>query len=428
MSFFKKLFGGTFESNRRDGDALYDEGRCGEALMAYERALDKARGDAGAQQADVEAVGRRVKECRLALARARLKEADSLVAEGDMQRAQASLEDAAEICDEDEIVEAIAERKQRYEAEEARRLMGEEQEMTEDELLAVIAGTWTEAQADEYAELPDEFREGLLARHDQDLERAIELFTQVIDSPELEIRPRYAHVELAGTLTAVGRYEEAIQAFDRFLETVEDDDEAVEVATAALTAKGRALLDLERPEEAEEQLIAATRMAPESHVTYLNLGVFLRSRGEHERSLETLRTAAELMGQMHPDFRVIREMGLTYLAMDRKQEAEETLYAVVEHHASRGTHDQLDPVAGVTLARLYEDKQEHDKASDLYRHLAQGYDSANHFVYNLEAARLLGLAGAEPELVERYLTRAAELVRSEKDLDALDRVRGGEPA
>ncbi|MBW2277906.1 MAG: tetratricopeptide repeat protein, partial [Deltaproteobacteria bacterium] len=390
-----------------------------------ERALDKVDGSQ-ARPDEVETVGERARRCRLELARARLSEADALVGEGEMQRALENLEDAAEICDDPEIAEAVADRKQRYEAEEARRLLGEEQEMTEEDLLAVMAGTWTEDQADEYAELPDEFRQALLARQDQDLERAAELFAKVIESKELEYEPRYAYVELASTLAALGRNEEALQEFDRFLEATDGDDEALEVRTAALTAKGRTLLDLERPEDAEEQLLEATRLAPESHVTFLNLGVFLRSRNDLERSLKALRTAVELMGQMHPDFRVIREMGLTYLAMDRKQEAEETLYAVVEHHASRGTHDQLDPVAVITLAKLYEEKNELDKASDLYRHLAQGYDSANHFVYNLEAARLLGLAEADPSLVERYLTRAAELAREETDIERVDRLRSGE--
>jgi len=425
MSFFKKLLGGTFESNRDEGHALFADQSYGPALLAYEKALDKASGDR-ASAGDVEAVTERVRRCRLELARGRLAEADALVGEGEMQRALENLEDAAEICDDEEIAEAIAERKQRYEAEEARRLRGDEEEMTEEELLAVMAGTWNEDQADEYAELPDEFRDALLARQDGDLERAVELFSEVIECPDLEYEPRYAHVELATTLTGLGRNEEAIEAFDRFLEAVEDDEDALEARTAALTAKGRTLLDLERPDEAEELLLAATRLSPESHVTFLNLGVFLRSRQDHERSLEALRTAAELMGQMHPDFRVIREMGLTYLAMDRKQEAEETLYAVVEHHASRGTHDQLDPLATITLAKLYEDKEQFDKASDLYRHLAQGYDSANHFAYNLEAARLLGRAGADPSLVERYLTRATELARGETDIALVDRLRGGE--
>ena len=44
MSFFKKLLGGTFESNRDEGEALFLEGRFGEARLAYERALARSKG------------------------------------------------------------------------------------------------------------------------------------------------------------------------------------------------------------------------------------------------------------------------------------------------------------------------------------------------------------------------------------------------
>jgi tetratricopeptide (TPR) repeat protein len=423
MSFFKKLLGGTFETNREEGNVLFEERGFGEARLAYERALAKAGGKQPASAEAVAEVEQRVKTCRLEMARSRLAEADALIREGDAPGAGECLEDALAICDAPEIAEQVTERKQRYEAEEARRLVGEIEEMTEDELLAVIAGTWSEAQADEYAQLPDAFREALLAGHDQDHERAVELIEAVIDAPDLSLRPRYAHAELGRQLSAAGRHEQALEAFDRFIGAVEGDDEARDVVVGVLTAQGRILLVLERPDDAEEQLLEATRVAPDSHAALLNLGMFLRTRGEYERSLAALRTAAELMGQMHPDFRVIREMGFTYLAMGRKREAEETLSAVIEHHASRGTHDQFDPAAATVLAKLFEDKGDFKGASDIFRHLAAGYDSANHFSYNLQAARLLGLGGADAELVERYLTRAAELAETDAELALLDQRR-----
>jgi tetratricopeptide (TPR) repeat protein len=426
MSLLRRLLGGTFESNREEGDALFAGQSYGEARLAYERALDKARGRQHEGSPEVAEVRERVRTCRLELARARLAEADALVADGDSRGAIEHLEDAAAICDEAEIAEAIIERKQRYEAEEARRLVGDAEEMTEEELLAVLAGTWTEDQADEYAELPDAFREALLLGHDGHHERAAELLAAVIADPGPEVDPCYAYAELGRHLAAAGKDDDALEAYDRFIQIAEDDDDATEVVVAALTAKGRCLLNLERPDEAEEQLLEATRVAPESHVTFLNLGALLRARGDFERSLKALQTAAELMGQMHPDFRVIREMGFTYLALGRKQEAEETLYAVIEHHASRGTHDQIDPAAAVALAKIYEEKGDLVGASDLYRHLAEGYDTANHFAYNLEAARLLGASGSDPRLVERYLTRAAELARDDAELSLVDGRRAGE--
>ena len=63
-------------------------------------------------------------------------------------------------------------------------------------------------------------------------------------------------------------------------------------------------------------VISMTRVAPGDHNVFLALGVYLRRREELEAAEKALTRAAELMGQMQPDFRVIRELGFTYLAMD----------------------------------------------------------------------------------------------------------------
>jgi tetratricopeptide (TPR) repeat protein len=396
MGFLSSLFGGTFEGNRADGDGFFADRDWGEARMAYERALRKG---AGVQDAEIAAVRERMARCRLELARGRIVTADALAEAGELEDARAMLEDAIQICDAAEIALAAGERRSRYEAEAARQLAEAEGEMTEEELLAVLAGTWVDSQADEYAAMPDRFREALLLDHDQEHEQAAGVFAEVIGDGSLEVEPRFAYFELGKALVGAQRFEEAEDALESFVSKVEGDDTARDLLLAALTMLGRVLLSLERPEEADAALVRATRMCPENHVAYLNLGVFLRNRGELERSIEALEKAVELMGQLHPDFRVIREIGFTYLAMGRMKDAERNLYAVIEHQASQGNHDQFDPEAAVPLARLYETNGDLEKAADLYRHLAVGYDTRNHFLYNLEAARLLGkMSGPAREL------------------------------
>lgn len=404
------LFGGTFESNRDDGDSLFDAGAWGEARLAYERAMKKG-GDTPGDQ--LEAVKEREAECRLMLAKVRIEEADSLADSGELEEARSLLEDAVDICKAAEVAEMIADRRTRYEAEAARQLAGEEEEMTEEELLAILAGTWIDSQAEEYASLPDEFRTALLMGHDGDHEGAAELIASVIEGEAAPLSPRYAHLELGKELVAAQRLEEAIGALNTFVELTEDEDEAEELIMGALTILGTVLLQLDRTDEADEALVRATRISTDNHVAFLNLGIFLRNRGELDRSLTALERAVELMGQMRPDFRVVREIAFTYMAMGRKEEAEKNLYAVIEHQASQGNHDQFDPEAAVPLARLYEKKGEIDMAADLFRHLAVGYDTANHYTYNLEAARLLKLRGGDPDLISRYSARAEELASDE---------------
>ncbi len=412
MSFLSNLFGGTFESNAMDGDDLFSQKAWGEARLAYERALGKAR---DARQKDVEEVREKLKTCRLELARMRIEEADELAAQGFIEEAREILADIPAICDDESIRKEASEHGGRYDADEARRLASEGEDMTEEDLLAVIAGTWTEAQANEYASLPDSFREAILLGHDGKHARAAEIMKEVLGLEEPDVEPRYAYFELGKELAQAGMSEESMEMIDQFLTITQDDEEAVEMRMAAVTVKGSLLLDLNRVEEADEVLVAATKEIPGHHAPYLNLGVFLRNRGEMERSLAALEKAVELMGQMHPDFRVIREIGFTYLAMDRKDEAEQNLFAVVEHQASQGNHDQLDPEASVALARLYEEKNEIEKAADIFRHLAVGHDTVNHFTYNLESARLLNSLSNNPQLADRYLARARELASNDSE-------------
>ncbi|MCP4675255.1 MAG: tetratricopeptide repeat protein [Deltaproteobacteria bacterium] len=411
MSFFKKLMGGTFESNRDDGQAFFEERRYGEARLAFEKALGKSK-DTSPDQ--ISAVKKKVNTCRLELARAQIAAADLEAADGDVETAIALLREAREICRDDEILAIIQERHEQYESEDARRLVGEAEEISEEDLLAVIAGTWTDSQADEYAALPDEFREALLLAHDRDFERARELLEGIVDRADLPVTPCFLWLEIGKVRLGAEDEAGAVEALDKFIDTAPDDEDDLGVVVAAYNLIAIILARLERFDEAKEALVEMTHLAPEDHNVFLALGVYLRDRKEYDGAVNALTRAVELMGQMQPDFRVIRELGFTYLAQGRKQEAMESLGAVIEHLASRGEHSQFDPEAAVALAKLHEETGDTMQAADIYRHLAVGYDTANHFIYNLEAARLLKLAGGDTSLIERYLARASELAENDE--------------
>jgi tetratricopeptide (TPR) repeat protein len=430
MSFFSRLMGGTFADNRAEGDRLREAGSLGEALLAYERALRKGR---DVPEGDLAPVRGAVAACRLELARRRLAEADGLAEAGEIDEARAIIDDIRDVCASDEIADAVAERRTRYEAESARQMADDSREMTEEELLAVIAGTWTEAQADEYAELPEEFVRALVAAHDGEHTRAAEMIRAVLESADLPVEPRHAWFELGRELAAAGDDPGAVAALERMLGKGDGAVEGgidPEVAVAGLTQLAQCLARAGRRPEAIAALERSARTDPESHLPLLNLGVFLRSgpgartAAELERAVNVLERAVTLMGQLRPDFRVVRELGLSLLELGREDEAQQTLYAVIEHEASQGTHDQFDPLAAVPLARLYEKRGRLELAADIWRHLAVGHDVRNHFTYNREAARLLLAGGGDRALSERYLARAGELARTDEERAALAAVRG----
>ena len=419
MSFFKMLFGGTFDSNFDEGKALFDNGQLGDAKLSLERALTKAK---GVEQERMVEARELVKKCKLRLAQEKIAEADETAASGDLEGAVYLLKDAREICSEPEILEAIQGRFKRYEAEDTRRLVEEVDEISEDELMTIIAGTWTDAQAEEYAAMPESLREALISSHDGNHEKSVAILREIASSEEPTVPPRYLHFELGKELLLNQQYADALEMLDLFLSEVEDDDGTEEIRVAACDLKAGALAALERFDEAAEALKAASLITPDDHRVFLKLGIFLRSRKKYESSVLALETARELMGQMQPDFTVIRELGFTYLAMDRKQEAMECLKAVIEHLASRGEHDQFDPETAIALAALHEERGETMAAADLYRHLAVGYDTRNHFTYNLQAARLLKKAAKDPALADRYLTRARELAETDEQRTKTDEI------
>lgn len=406
MSLFKKLLGGTFEEHAENAALLIEQGRFGDAKLALERAISKSK---KADPARIAEAKDKIRLCREELAKLRLAEADRLAADGDVENALLVLTEVADICDAPGITDAIQTRRKLFESEDARRLASEADEISEEELLAVFAGTWTESQAREYASLPDEFSTALLAGHDGEHEEAVKILENIVRQ-HAPHDSKYLWYELAKERFQAGRVTDALEAIDAFLSALkegEDDETEIE----ALRIKATVLTALKRFDEAQQMLERATRVAPADHNTFLTLGIFLRSREKFGEAIDVLKRAVELMGQMHPDFRVIKELGFTYLALDRREEATAHLAAVVEHLASRGEHDQFDPEATSALARLYEQRGDAAEAADLFRHLAVGYDTKNHYIYNLEAARLLSASGGEPSLIERYLTRAEELAR-----------------
>lgn len=416
MSFFKKLFGGTFEDHFDEGKQLFSDQSFGPAKLSLDRALAKAK---DADPAAVDEARALLFRCRRMLAEAKIVQADEAAASGDLEDAIALLRDAEEICDEDAVAEAVQERFKSFEEIDTRRLVEEVGHVDDDELLTIIAGTWSDEQAEEYASLPDELRAALLADHDGRHEEAAETFRQIIARSDLKIAPRYLYFETGKSLLSGKRYDEALEMLDMFFAAVKDDSASLETRLLAHDMKAAAFSATKRLEEAERELRKSTDAAPENHTVFLNLGVFLRGVEKLEQSVRVLERARELMGQMHPDFSVIRELGFTYLAMKRKDEAAECFGAVIEHQASRGEHTQFDPATAAASAALYEEKGDFQKAADLFRHLAVGFDTEHYFIYNLQAARLLRLAEADRTLVESCLARARAIAKTDEEIAAL---------
>ena len=421
MAIFKWMKGGTFAEHKNEGERLFKSGDFGEARMAFQRALKKSK---NSDENEVAAVREKLAECAHQLAMKRLETARELFRDGEIDRAYETLDDVLLICDAPDVAAAVEKCGKEFDEAELQAAENGESDLTDDDLLAVIAGSWSPEMAAEFAEYPESFHAALVKAHDGNAKEAV----RMLDAVETEIALSdacYFFLEKARLQLASDDLDGAEASVKKFIDKAQDG-EADEVSEIWVAWQMLATIHTIREnfDDAEQALMKSYRAAPDNHVPMLHLGVFLRERGELERAKQSLKNAMDTMGAMHPDMRVLRELGLTYLEMNARHEAIDCFKSVLAHNSHTVGHEQYDPDAAIPLAKIYEEDGKLQEASDIYRHLANGYDTQNHFSYNLEAARLLMAQNAGDDLVGQYLESADLLARTAEQREALERLTG----
>jgi len=405
MSLLKRMFGGmSLEDHRKEAEAHFEAGRFGQAKLAYEKALEKAKGqseDSRAELAD------RVDASCDGIARDRITRAQVHVDEGDLDLARAELEGAIEVVTDDTIkaeAEELLYGMERVEAVTA----AEEVEVTDADRLATIAGTWEPAQDEEYTEYGDDMNDALLALFSEEPKAARPLFEAILKDAEA---PRYLWLEVGRARMIDEDDEGAEEALRTFLELLEDDEggegRLSAHANLARLADGRG-----DTEGAIAELEDAAAFFDEDPRPLLTLGRYLREKERPTDAVEILRMAADLMG-MRPDWAILEELGLALVDSGEKAEAID----VFESSVSFLTSQKITafPIrTASTLAKLYEDAGNLERAADLWRVLSQGPDRQNHLVYHREAARVLAALDLTAE-ARRMLERAAALAEDDEE-------------
>jgi tetratricopeptide (TPR) repeat protein len=398
MGLFGKIFGSDFASRKAEGDGHFAAERWGEAKLAYEGAVSRAR---EIPVSEVDTVRERIAVCRGHLARRHLDEARALAASGDRDAALDRLATAADLAPDDALraeAQAVQDGLDRAEARAE-----EEDEVGEDELYAVLSGTWEDEQIDEYETYDDAIRSIVLLLHEQKGAEALAAIDALLEKAE---DPCYLWFERARALLLLERKEEAASELRKFLGKLEPE-EGPRVRAGAHDALARLAIDAGDDAAAETELRACVDALPDDVEPLVLFARFLRRKGRYDEALETAEAAVEKMGSLRPHLPAIRELGLALVAKGDDAQATQVLETAVELYASNDDFD-FDPEFALTLARLHEKAGDPAHAADFYRHLAVGSDKPNHYRYNREAARLLEAAGRAAD-ARRYLSRALEL-------------------
>lgn len=401
MSFFKRLFGTTTEAeDRTEADRLFDAASFFDARLAYEK-LKERRDASESTRAHADA---RIARCFDALAEARIAEAERLLADGELELARGELATAAELARTVSIRKRAARMLDGAEKRDARKVAQLDTHQSDDERWVMLAGTWSEAQLEEYDTYGEELRAALLAMDAGDAKTA---------RPTLETLARdheadgvYLFVELARARSRTDEEAGAVRALSLFLDRVPDDDRSEARVNGYVFLAQLAERD-GNDEKAVEELQRAIDAMPDDPRPLVNMGVFLRTRGEAEPAVTILEAALGLLDEDQPTWPVQVELALAKRDAGESAEAIDILERIVRGFLTR-SQTNLPAIVAVPLAELQEKAGNLGRAADLYSTLARGSDRENHLLYHREAGRLLTQLGLRQE-ARRMLTRASAL-------------------
>jgi tetratricopeptide (TPR) repeat protein len=416
MSFLRRWFGGSDPArDKAEAEAHFAAGRFYEARVAFERladdtkasASDRALGEAGVVRAQD------------ALARARIQEAERLLAAGQRELARTELQTAIDTARSEAI---IAEARRLIERSERREVRAQqvEVELGDDERWVLLAGNWSDAQLEEYDGYGEAFREALVRMAKGDAEGAKPVLERFAE--EAEEDGVYLWLEVARGRSRTEDHPGATRALERFLERVPDEDRS-EARVDAYAYLAQLAERGGHEERAIEHLEEAIDRMPDDPRPFLHLGAYLRGKGHAAEAVEVLEAAIGLMDEDRPSWLALQELGLAKRDAGRHEAGIETLEAVIRQFVSRGVVDELPPTTAAPLAALHERAGNLARAADLWAALSRSSDRAQLVHYHREAARVLALLNERSE-ARRFLARAAALAEDDPALlDAIEQQR-----
>ncbi|MBK7150494.1 MAG: transposase [Sandaracinaceae bacterium] len=406
MSFFKKLIGSDPDTHLRKAEELFARGAFGEAKLAFEKARDALPGD---RRSERDGVVARIDACRDGIAQNRIAQGLLLRERGERELAKEELRGALEVAADPSLVDraqAELDDVDRVEVQQANRRVV----MTREERIAVLAGSWYEEQASEYAGYGDEFFDALLALDDEDFPVARDGFAAVLAKAEA---PIYLILEHAKACTLAGDSEAAVAGYKRFLAALPEGEGGdrrlgahIQIGSLhGLAGDQRSALDaFQAAVEDFPTTPAAFRARPAPRIS-----------GAPAEALEVLELALDRAGAS-PEWSLLEEIGLTLAETGNGPGATAQLESVLKRFVDRGDAF-IPPRTAWRLAALYEEQGRLDRAADVWRMLAERGPQTERARAHGEAGRLLAAIGLDDE-AKKMLKRGVVLSEADSSLRA----------
>jgi len=390
----------TLAELKNEAEALYAEGKLGEAKLAYDRLEARAEKEDAALAAEARD---HATKCCDELAAARIVEATELHKRGLLDLAREELKHALDTARSPAMLERVHEAGRALERRDAVQHATKVAELSDDERVALIAGSWEPLQAEELERYGEPLMQAILELDRERGPEAVKILESILTTAK---EPSYLYLELGRARLVAQDLEGGERDLMTFLSRIGPE----EGGTARLLAH-RELVRLAHErgdrESALSQLEAAAEALDPDPRPYLDLGAYLRMLGRPAEAVEVLEQCAALFENERVEWPVLMELGLAYAEAGTTSKGIDALESVIEQVTQRGQRD-LPPAAVVALAKLHEKEGNLARAADLYRALTEGSDGENHGLYHREAARLLGALGLADE-ARRMNERAAAI-------------------
>jgi tetratricopeptide (TPR) repeat protein len=389
------LLGGLFKKRslgeqEADAEALFTQGRFGDAKLAFDRVEARAEKE---DKAVAERARARSAEACDRIADARIAEARNLSAGGHLDLAREELRHALETARSADTQARVRDAQRAIEQRDATaQAKAASVTLSPEERLTLISSSWEPEQAEELESYGEPLFAALLQVEDGHGKDAL---AALLPLAERSAEASYLWLEVARAQLASGELEASEASLRKFIARIGPE----EGGTARLLAH-RELCKLchERGdrEGAVRELEAAAEALEDDPRPLLDLGNYLRVIERPREAIEVLEMCAAAFGDDTVEWPVTMELGLACAEAGEKRRAIDALEQVIQTLVTRGQLD-LPPIAAVALAKLHEAEGNLARAADLFGSLARGEDAANHALYHREASRLLEALGLSDE-------------------------------